>query len=407
MKHTPAPRLGAVTYSRLTPGDEAVERIGHPGWLVVAGAFLVLMAGFGAMYSYAAFAEAIAAEFGSSRTSISLVFALSGGSCFMVSALAGPLADRIGARVLAAAGMLMVGTGLMVAATANTLIEVYVGYGLLTGLGVGFAYVPVMAEVQRWFTAHRGLASGLAISGSGVGTALVPAAADALALLGDWRAAFVAAGVLVVLVGLLGALLLRPLPRAGDDDAAAPKPPRVAPHAFLLAYGGALLVSLAATLPHALLVATARDLGLPLHDAVSLLGLIGVGTIPGRFLLAGLADVLGRRIVFLGCAFALSASMVVWAGATSLATLQVFALGFGAVHGGFAALLPAFVADGFGTRGIGRILGVLYTARGIALLAAPPTLAFGITAFAGHTIPLMAIAVAGCIGTVLLAAARR
>ena len=51
----------------------------------------------------------------------------------------------------------------MVAATASSLVEIYAGYGLLIGLGTGFAYVPAMAAVQRWFDAHRGLASGIAV----------------------------------------------------------------------------------------------------------------------------------------------------------------------------------------------------------------------------------------------------
>ncbi len=49
------------------------------GWWVVTGAFLVVMAGFGAIYSYAAFAEEIAAAFGASPVSVAFVYALSGG----------------------------------------------------------------------------------------------------------------------------------------------------------------------------------------------------------------------------------------------------------------------------------------------------------------------------------------
>ena len=109
------------------------------GWVVVAGTFLVLMVGYGAIYSYAAFAEEIGAAFGAERASVAVVFALSGGSCFMISALTGPLADRIGARLLAGTGMLLVGLGFLVAAAAGSLIEIYVGYGLLVGLGVGCA----------------------------------------------------------------------------------------------------------------------------------------------------------------------------------------------------------------------------------------------------------------------------
>jgi MFS family permease len=381
------------------------------GWQVVAGAFTVLMVGFGAIYSYAAFAEEIGASFGSSRGSVAPVYALSGGACFFVSALTGPLADRIGARVLAATGMLLVGLGLVLAATAQSLVEVYLGYGLLTGLGTGFAYVPAVAAVQRWFHANRGLASGIAVSGIGIGTALVPPLADGLSALGDWRAAFLACGAMAAVVGLGGALLLHPPPGLRDgaaQDAAAPTPPRIVlGRDFALAYAGTLLVSLPAVLPHAMLVGTARDLGLDRHAAVALLGLIGLGTIAGRFLLAALADAVGRRAVFLACCAGMAASLLAWAGAGSEPALQGFAFGFGVLQGGFVALLPAFAADGFGARSVGGVLGVLYTGRGIALLAAPPALAFGIAAFSGHALPLVLAALFGLAGTALLAASRR
>lgn len=389
------------------------------GWLVVGGAFLVLMVGYGAIYSYAAFAEEIGATFGAERASVAIVYALSGGSCFFVSALTGPLADRVGARVLAAAGMVLVGIGLMVAAAATSLIEVYVGYGLLIGIGTGFAYVPAVATVQQWFESHRGLASGIAVSGVGIGTALVAPAADALSLLGDWRVAFLICGVAAIMVGLTGAMLLLPSPErfslAADGEPG--QPLRTEPmqrnltvlrsRAFGFAYLGTLLVSCAVTLPYAMLVETARGLDIGRQDAMTLLSLIGLGSIAGRFVLAALADTVGRRVTFLGCCAGLAASTLIWAVAGELATLQAFALIFGALHGGFIALLPAFIADTFGARSVGGVLGVLYTSRGIALLAAPPLLTFGIGAMAGHLIPIVGVAVAGAVGSALLAGVGR
>lgn len=372
----------------------------YPGWLVVIGAFLVLMVGFGAINSYAAFAEAIAGEFGAGRASVSLIFALSGASCFFVSALAGPLADRIGARVPALIGMVLVGLGLMLAGTAGSLIEIYAGYGLLVGLGTGFAYVPAMAAVQRWFVAYRGLASGIAVSGIGVGTALVPAGAEALLRAGDWRLAFMLFGAVAAVTGVAGALMLRDRPLR---PRAAPLrlPPR---RLFLAAWCGILLISLPATLPHAMLVATARDLGMGWHDAVALLGLLGLGSVAGRFLLAALADLAGRRATFLGCCAAMAGSLVIWAVAEDAPSLQLFALLFGALQGGVVALLPSFVADRFGARALGRVLGLLYTSRGVALLLAPPAVAAGTAMLAGHTLPIAAAAMLGLIGTALLAA---
>lgn len=398
--------MTARTPVALPAGEEAVALPeATSAWRVVAGAFLVTMVGFGAVYSYAAFAEEIAAAFGSSRASLAVVYALSGSSCFFVSALTGPMSDRLGPRVLAVTGMLLVGLGLLLATAAQSLVEVYLSYGLLVGLGCGFAYVPALAAVQRSFRTHRGLASGIAVSGIGVGTALVPPAAEALAALGDWRVAFLICGVLSALVGVSGALLLAP---AAQDPGGAPLQPPAPAAAllsrdFALAYFGTLLVSVPVTLPHAMLVATARDIGIGRQDAVALLGLIGIGTIIGRFLLAAIADLLGRRLVFLLCCSGIAASMLPWAYGRDVASLQAFALGFGALQGGFVALLPAFTADAFGARSVGSVLGLLYTSRGVALLAAPPMMALGIALVDGHALPILTSALAGAAGTVLIA----
>jgi MFS family permease len=63
--------------------------------------------------------------------------------------VSGPLADRLGPRIPAIAGMLLVGLGLLVAASAGSLVEIYAGYGLLVGLGTGFAYVPAMVRLAE------------------------------------------------------------------------------------------------------------------------------------------------------------------------------------------------------------------------------------------------------------------
>ena len=98
---------------------------------------------------------------------------------------------------------------------------------------------------------------------------------------------------------------------------------------------------------------------------------------------------------------------MLWALAQDLAALQAFALAFGALQGGVVALLPAVMADRFGSRALGGVLGMLYTSRGVALLAAPPALALGLSAMPGSALPLLAGAAAGVAGTVLLAALRR
>jgi MFS family permease len=99
--------------------------------------------------------------------------------------------DRWGSRRLAVIGMILTGTGLAIASTARSLAEVYAAYGL----GVGCSYVPAVGAVQRWFVRRRGFASGLAVSGIGVGTLVMPPLAAAFIAAFGWRDAYL---VLVV-----------------------------------------------------------------------------------------------------------------------------------------------------------------------------------------------------------------
>ena len=170
--------------------------VSHRGWLVVLGAFLIQVVGFGAIYSSAAFSAGIAASIGMNRADADLVMGLSLGLSFLVSAISGSLADRFGPRLLAVFGVILVASGLAMAALAQSATTLFLGYGLLLGLGVGLANVPGIAAVQRWFLAKRGLAAGLAGTGMAGGMALVPILKDLLSPIGDWRAIFLCCAAL-------------------------------------------------------------------------------------------------------------------------------------------------------------------------------------------------------------------
>src|ERR1700677_3214188 len=160
------------------------------GWFVVAAAFGVTFVGFGGAYSFSAFFESLQREFAASRGTVSLVFSLAGFLYFGLGFVSGPLADRWGSRSMAILGMLLLGVGLALASAAHSLNQVYADYGLGVGLGVGFSYVPVVGAVQRWFVKQRGLASGLAVSGIGVGTLVMPPMAAFLIEALGWRTAY-------------------------------------------------------------------------------------------------------------------------------------------------------------------------------------------------------------------------
>jgi MFS transporter, OFA family, oxalate/formate antiporter len=361
------------------------------GWFVVAAAFGVTFVGFGGAYSFSAFFESLQREFAASRGSVSLVFSLAGFLYFGLGFVSGPLADRWGARSMAVLGMLLLGVGLALASAAHSLNQVYADYGLGVGLGVGFSYVPVVGAVQRWFVKQRGLASGLAVSGIGVGTLVMPPVAAFLIEAFGWRTAYLVLGGSAAIVGVAMSLMIENDPRdrglLPDGGSALPGAEAKAPtgaslrdairsRRFIGLYAACLVASFGVFVPFVHLVPYALDHGVPRSAAVFLLGAIGVGSTGGRFLLGGLADRIGRPrallVMFLGMAVALA----IWAVSTGIWSLAAFALVYGVFYGGWVAVLPAVVMDYFGGRNIGGIIGALYTSVAFGTLVGPSAAGF-------------------------------
>jgi len=147
---------------------------------VVAAAFVSMFAVFGVVYSFGVFFDPMAREFGTGRGLTSVVFAVTAFLFFVLGAMTGPLADRIGPRRVVLVGAGATGGGLILTAAAPSIWLGYLTFGLGVGLGTACGYVPMVAAVGGWFERRRALAIGIAVSGIGVGTLAVPPAAALL-----------------------------------------------------------------------------------------------------------------------------------------------------------------------------------------------------------------------------------
>jgi len=391
------------------------------GWLVVAAGFAVTFVDFGCTYSFAAFVAPLQDEFGMSRGAVSLVFSLAGFLYFSLGMISGPLADRWGSRQMALIGMALLGIGLAAASAAQNLSQVYAAYGLGVGLGVGCSYVPAMGAVQRWFMRRRGLASGFASAGIGVGTLGVPPLAAWLIGAVGWRDAYLVLGAAAALLGGAMALLIVNDPRerglAPDGDAApaaqangtsgATLREAIASRRFIGLYAACLACSFGVFVPFVHLVPYAVDHGVPATRGVLLLSLIGVGSAAGRFFLGGVADRLGRELsltlTFVGMALALA----IWASSTTFFPLAAFAFLFGTAYGGWVALLPSVVMDYFGGRNVSGLIGALYTSVGVGTLIGPTAAGFAFDITGSYLIPIAASIAANVIAAIIIAATAR
>lgn len=348
------------------------------GWVTVAGTFLILLLGFGSAYSFGAFFTPLQHEFGASRAAVSVAFSAAILLLFSVGPFSGTLADRMGPRVLVAGGTALVGLGLIGASVAQAMWQVQLCFAVGIGGGVGLAYVPSVGVVQKWFDLRRGLASGIAVSGIGAGTLLVPPfAALAIAEM-EWRPALLLVGAIVFIAGGLGGLLVTSPPsedksvdsRAADQPGT-PMASAIRSRPFLLLFLGFLLASFGQFTPIAHLVPYAEDRGISPREAATLLSLLGVGSAVGRFAIGSAADRIGRWRG-LGLSFAgVGASCVLWLIGDGMVVLGIFAVLVGTFWGGGVALAPSVMADYFGTRAVSGIIGVLYAGVGFGALVGP------------------------------------
>ena len=396
-----------------TPGTE--PRIFY-GWWVVTAVFAITFLGFGSAYTFSAFLEQLQHEFGASRGSVSLVFSLAGFLYFGLGIVSGPLADRFGSRPLVVTGMILLGLGLALASAAPNLIAVYAAYGLGVGVGMGCAGVPAIGAVQRWFVRRRGFASGLAVAGIGVGTLVMPPLASLLIGSLGWRGAYLALGILALVLGSGMALLIENDPRGrglnpdGDERAASSEQAggatvgeAIRSGRFISLYAACLICSFGAFVPFVHLVPFARDHGIAASTAASLLGVIGVGSTAGRFFLGTIADRMGRERALLMMFVGMAASLAVWALSANVWSLAVFAFVYGVFYGGWVAVLPAVVTDYFGSRYVSGIIGVLYTSVAFGTLIGPSAAGFAFDLSHSYELPIIASAASNALAALILA----
>src|SRR5260221_13498453 len=137
-------------------------------WVIVAAGALMTCVGIGAMFSLAVYLAPMSVETGWSRAGISSAMTLD----FLTMGVAGfgwgALSDRFGTRIVVLTGAVLLGTGLLLASRATSLLEFQLIYGILVGLAAGAFFAPMIAAAKRWFENNRSLAVSLVSSGMGV-----------------------------------------------------------------------------------------------------------------------------------------------------------------------------------------------------------------------------------------------
>lgn len=369
------------------------------GWVVVSAAFVLMFVGFGAAYSFAAFFTAFQSDFSASRANVSLVFSVAAFLWFTLGAPGGMLADRFGPRRVCLVGVACLAAAPLLASAAQSIEMLYLTYSIGIGVGVGLTYVPSVGAVQPWFVQNRAFASGIAIAGIGAGNFLVPLLANWMIGLVGWRAAYQLLALAVLVLAGAAAFAI-------DDDPTrhgargAPRTERTSlPGAtlaeamrsepFWLLYVSSVLVCVGLFVPMVHLASYAQDAGYSAAQGVTLVSLIGLGSLLGRFTIGGIADRVGRQPSLAVMYVGLGLMLILWWLTTTYWVLVLFAILFGAFYGGFVALAPTIIMDLYGPRAVSGIIGVLYTGPGIGTLVGPPLAGAAFDAFGSYSVPIL------------------
>jgi len=187
---------------------------GFYGWIIVMVALVSMAFWMGIRTSFSVFYVALLEEFSWNRGDSAGALSLALITYTVLAPLVGWLIDRFGPRRVVVPGILVLVMGLVMCATIKTLTQFYIFYGVLMGSGITcIGIISYSAILAHWFQKKRGLASGIAVSGMGLGTFLfVPFSQFFINGVG-WRTTFmITAGLVFFIVLPLNGLFLKHKP---------------------------------------------------------------------------------------------------------------------------------------------------------------------------------------------------
>lgn len=190
--------------------EQALAPDGGWGWIVLVGSFVSFFIADGWSYSFGVLFPSIVDYFTESRGTTALVGTLLYAIPMIVSPLACALVSAYGCRPVAVCGGALTGISLAVACLATSIASLCMIVGVLSGIGLALVYVSSLLAVTIYFERRRGLATGLAVTGSGVGALVFPPLIEWLNEHYAWRGSMLIAGGICLHIVVAG-MLYRPL----------------------------------------------------------------------------------------------------------------------------------------------------------------------------------------------------
>ena len=349
---------------------------------VAATGFLSLFSIVGIMvYGLPFFYDFWVKEFGWSRATVTSGNAFAKVAVGLLGFFAGWFIDRFGPRRLMLAGILMGGIALVGLSTVSTLWQFYLFY-IFSALGYMCAGpLPNQVLTARWFNKTRGKAMGFAYLGIGVGGMLVPQIAKWLNIQFGWHQALMLLGILMVIISFPMAWIVKEDPEVKSpgtikEESTIPLNKIVKAWPFyLLLIGSMCSIGAVAGTSQNLKLFFSLDLKYSQGQSANIISLVLLSSIIGRVLMGWLADRFPKKYVMILIYTLVAGSIPLLYFADTPGIIYLFAFIFGIGLGGDYMIIPLMAAELFGVRIMGRVMGLVLTADGLAEAFSPMVVA--------------------------------
>ncbi|KAF9108795.1 hypothetical protein BGX27_008226 [Mortierella sp. AM989] len=369
------------------------------GWLVVFGAFMIQFCCWGFNFSWGVYQEYYVENeifSGSTLSQISWCGGLGASSVFLTSPFQTSMVARFGLRQVIASGVIISGSGMILASFAET--------GFMFGLGAGMALFNSVAVPVQWFDKKRGLASGITVAGSGIGGAtLAPLNRYLISNVGyKWALRAMGITAITVVFSVLYCIRTRIPPttrRRPLFDFAMFKN-----NGFTILYFTGMLMTFGYLTPIFLLPKFVVDMGLDPTQGATLVAIFSGVNAAARIVLGYVADVYGPlNVLIVSTAFCGLSCYIFWMNTHGLAMAVVFVVIYGINAGGFVSLFPVVASKVIGVEALTASVGLLFSGNFFGNLLGTPLASAIISASGGsYTWAIVFAGTAPLIGSALL-----
>jgi len=379
-------------------------------WRVVVGGIICQFCA-GMLYSWSIYVNPLIEKFGWERGSVTLTMSITTLLIPVLMIFAGKLLSKLGPTKVALIGAVSLSLGLVVSGFATTIPVLYLGFGVLGGVGVGFIYGVPIATCVKWFPDKKGLISGLAVAGFGLGSIIfAPICTALIASIGPSKTFMVQA-----VITMIGIAIGAPLMKAAPDGYApkgwtppVPKNGETAVQNFksgdmvkTMQYWFLLIMYLFINMSGLTVIGHASPIsqqiaGLTAVEAGAIVSVLSITNTIGRFLGGAASDKFGAKMVV---TVIYVVNTVLLISLSFMTSFTLIAIGIGGLAVCFGAMMgsyPSIVLDYFGPKYYSTNYALIFLAYGIGGFIGPRIAVSSVANTGSYTMAFIILA-SGCV----------